>query len=214
MKKILLSCLIPLIIATITFGEEYDPIVKPADIICWRSDILEFGKYTLDVEKLESIYGTPLLTHTDIVVDETGKLITSIQGLGTSESTIEERKQQFNMGILIRDESLSELQTEVVIDRAYSMESDYDYGGYYGQVLDYILRLPWMPESRFYTWLFQDANKYYCSEFTALSFDSDISERDPNLTSPLDIYYFALDENTSTNVIYIWSKISIDNTIN
>jgi len=207
MKKILLTFLISLIVITAAYGEVSTIEVKPADIICWRSNTLEFGRYTLDVEKLESIYGTPLLTHTDIVVDETGKLRTSIQGLGTSESTIEERQEQFNMGILLRNDSLTEEQIQTVIDTANSIEGAYDWGGYNGLIMDYLLRFSWMPERRFYTRLFQDDSKYYCSEFTALSFESNaigVSARDSSLTSSLDLYYYALEEDKGWKVIYTW----------
>jgi len=181
--------------------------VKPADIICWRSDTLKFAGLNLSVPLLEQIYGEPLLTHAGIVVDKDGRLRTSIQGEGVSESTIEDRKTQFNMGVLLRNSSLTEGQIESVVETAYGLEGAYDWGGYNGQVMDYLYRFPWMPEQRFFTRLFEDDTEYYCSEFTALSFECNaigVSAREPSLTSPLDLYYYALDEDKGWKVIYTW----------
>jgi hypothetical protein len=181
--------------------------IKPADIICWRSDALKFAGLNLSVSLLEAIYGEPLLTHADIVIDKYGTVRSSIQGEGVSESTIENRKEQFNMGILLRNGSLTEEQIQAVIDTTNSMEGAYDWGGYNGLIMDYILRFSWMPERRLYTRVFQDDSKYYCSEFTASSFELnviDVSARDSSLTSPLDLYYYALNENEGWKVIYTW----------
>ena len=218
MKKILLAIsfaipLFVLIAVCVVFGECLLSVstlkAKPADIICWRGDSMEFIGFKLSVPVFESVYGAPLLTHTDIVIDEDGTLRTSIQNEGVSESTVESRQSQFNMGVLLRNPSLTEYQIESVLDTAYSLEGDYDWGGYNGQILDYLLRFPWMPEGRLFTTFLQSDDELYCSEYVALCFESNtigVSAREASLTGPLDIYYYALDPDTGWEVMEVWEE--------
>ena len=204
-RKIITILLLVLLVTSPKFCHSgFKTDVKAGDIVCWRSDSIEFLDIDLPIPLFELLHFTfPILTHADIVVDEDGTLRTSIQKKGVCTSNIEKRYEQCNLGILLRNRSLTEAQIDSVLDTAYELDADYDYGGYDGLIMDFLL---FWDILRLYTSILQSPDDLYCSEYTALCFENNgikVSHRNPSLTSPLDIYRYALNPFISWEIIDI-----------
>ena len=207
MGKILTTLLLILIVVLPKFCQGgFETDVKAGDIVCWRADSVEFLEIDLPIPLLEILYLTfPSFIHAYIVVDEDGTLRTSKQLDGVGSSRLAKRYEQFNLGVLIRNSALNEAQVEDILNTAHSLEGNYDYGGYNGLILDFLLSRDIL---RLFTSILQSPDDLYCSEFIALCFESNnihVSARESSLTSPLDIYYYALNPFTDWGVIDIYS---------
>jgi len=151
----------------------YADFVEPqaGDVYLWTSEYLEFFGMNLRVDFLSIFYGEiPLFTHADLCVDEQGRLRSSIQNKGVSSSSVENRKRSFISGVQLRNTDISKKSINIVCQTAYTLEGNYDWGGYNGQIMDYLFRMPYFPRGYLFTLIFQNPELYYCSEFVVECF--------------------------------------------
>ncbi len=160
------------------------------DVFLWTLEYLEVFGITLSVDLFGFLYGEfPCFTHADLCVNDEGDLITSIQNKGVSSATVEKRKGQFIRGVQLRNTALSENTIDIVCDTAYTLEGDYDSGGYDGQIIDFLFRIPWTPRGYLFTSICEDPELYYCSEFVVECFLSgNAMEKVRIHPAPNDIY--------------------------
>ena len=176
------------------------------DVYLWTSDNFLLWGVPLPVGILGIIYGeVPSFTHADVCVTEEGRLRTSIQGKGVSSSTVNKRKLNFVSGVQLRNTTLTKDMINIVCNTAYTLEGSYDYGGYDGQGLDYLIRVPYTPRGYFFTALLQDPELYYCSEFVVECFlSADVMTGVRIHPAPNDIYYTVND--TDWEIVGTWEN--------
>jgi len=186
------------------YGDFVDP--EPGDVYLWTSETLAFCGIPLNVAFLSIFYGEILFTHADLCVTEEGRLRTSIQKRGVSSSNVESRKASFVSGVQLRNTTLSEDTIDIVCNTAYELEGDYDWGGYNGQVMDFLFRIPYTPRGYLFTLLFQDPELYYCSEFVVDCFlSADEMEEARIHPAPDDIYNITKEwKSTDWKVVGEW----------
>ena len=93
-------------------------------------------------------------------------------------------------------------QESKMLATAYSLEGNYDYGGYWGLFLDFLSG----DQQRYWTILLQSPEHYYCSEVIATCFEENnipVSLRKSSLTSPLDLLYFTMGPDADWEIIEI-----------
>ncbi len=188
-KKTLIGLCLTLMLCSTCYADFVDP--KPGDVYLWKSKTFLLFDIPFPVDLLAVLYGEfPSFTHSDVCIDEDGRLRTSIQGKGVSSSTVNKRMDGFTGGVQLRNETLSGDTLDKVCDIAYELSGDYDYGGYNGQGLDFLIRVPYTPRGYFFTSMLQDASLYYCSEFVVECFLGAGEMGEARIhPAPNDIYY-------------------------
>ena len=189
MKKTLIVFCLTLMLCSTCYADFINP--KPGDVYLWKSKTFLLFDIPFPVDLLGAIYGElPSFTHADVCVSYDGDLRTSIQGKGVSSSTVESRMNSFIGGIQLRKETLLEDTVDKVCNMAHELSGDYDYGGYNGQGLDFLIRVPYTPRGYLFTSMLQDPDLYYCSEFVVECFLGAGEMGEVRIhPAPNDIYY-------------------------
>ena len=168
--------------------------LKPGDVLLWKDDewTLQVGKKVWRIP-----IPTPIFVHADLYIGS-GKVRTSIQGKGSSTSTIRKRQKQFIQGIVVR--VTEKCNMDRVVKSAKGARCKYCWGGYYGQYLDVFVSPNTFPIPDFSSksdwWTDKLASRgweyLYCSEFCAACFlPLKLAGKLHRLTSPQDIYEYA-----------------------
>jgi hypothetical protein len=132
--------------------------IKPGDIALWIPVGVEFDTASLWCPHL------PFFYHADVIIDEDGQVMTSAppQGCGSS-STIKDRiaSGMWQKLVIVRNEHAD---VDAILERAYSLECEYDWVGFYLQWFDFFLCCS---ECLFFRLTPRPLDDYHCASFTA-----------------------------------------------
>jgi len=209
-NKSIITLLFVLLITApnIGYGIGLETPVLPGDIVLFRSYMIHVFGFEYPVCLIElccfNIY--TFWYHAEIVYDKNGGIVTSAPPDGTGHtSTLSHRYEEgtWNKIALLRNKKLNEEQIESVLDTAFSLDSDYDWMGYYLHILDLFTSCSILNLFRSTP---RQSDNYHCVSATAFSFEKNeihVSKKATHITTPWDIINYASDENTDWEIIEV-----------
>jgi hypothetical protein len=159
--------------------------LQEGDVIVWKSKTFEYFDIEVPVAPIERYHETQLFSHADYVGPD-GRLYTSIQGKGSSSSTVERRLKYFDLGVVLRDSKLLPFQISAYSQCMMGQDVEYDYVKNIGIATDSLL---WGNSVRLFGYLGFYPIQLVCSNAVTRCVPNH-SVREDWISSPSDIYYW------------------------